>query len=177
LPGGLRQYIFSHGLVVVSFAMDYEVQRCSRCCAGSGRELAPGEGFYSVLVAEGAELRRYDYSTEMWKGPPKEAIGWWKSQIPDPHSGQRHWAPNDVMLQFFDELAQQPERQEFRYVLALLLVRRRVMRLEDSLVDAEGREVMVLYCPRREAAYQVPVVMPEQLRIEEIQQELVRLLE
>ena len=37
--------------------MDYEVQRCSRHCAESGRELAPGEAFYSVLVAEGAELR------------------------------------------------------------------------------------------------------------------------
>lgn len=157
--------------------MDYEVQRCSRRCAGSGRELAPGESFYSVLIAEGADLRRYDYSLETWKGPPQEAIGWWKSQIPDPGASRRHWAPNDVMLQFFDELAEQPDKQDMRYVLALLLVRRRVMRLEESQAGAEGRELMVLYCPRREATYQVPAVVPEQSRIDEIQEELARLLE
>ena len=157
--------------------MDYEVQRCSRRCAESGRELAPGETFYSVLVAEGAELQRYDYSVEMWKGPPQDAVGWWKSQIPDRGAACKHWAPNDVMLQFFDELAEQPQKQDMRYVLGLLLARRRVLRLEESQADAEGREVMVLYCPRRETTYQVPAVVPEPSRIEEIQEELARLLE
>ncbi len=157
--------------------MDYEVQRCSRRCAISGRELAPGEVFYSVLVAEGAELQRHDYSPEHWQGPPQEAVGWWKAQIPDPRASRRHWAPNDVMLHVFDELTEQPQRQDMRYVLALLLVRRRVMRLEESETDAEGREVMVLYCPRREATYKVAAVAPDPSRIDEIQQELAGLLE
>ncbi len=157
--------------------MDYEVQRCSRHCAKSGRELAPGESYYSVLVAEGAELQRYDYSADAWQGPPEEAVGWWKARIPDRDASRMHWAPNDVMLQFFDELAGQPEKQDMRYVLALLLVRRRVMRLEESDTDQQGREVLVLYCPRRDATYQVSAVSPEPSRIDEIQQELVRLLE
>lgn len=157
--------------------MDYEVQRCSRHCAKSGRELAPGEPYYSVLMAEGAEVRRYDYSADAWQGPPEEAVGWWKAQIPDRNANRMHWAPNDVMLQFFDELAGQPEKQDMRYVLALLLVRRRVMRLEESDTDQRGGEVLVLYCPRRDATYQVSAVSPEPSRIDEIQQELVRLLE
>jgi hypothetical protein len=157
--------------------MDYEVQRCSRHCAASGRELAPGESFYSVLVAEGAELRRYDYSCEAWTGPPSGIIACWKSQIPDAHANRKHWAPNDVLLQLFDELADQPDRQDMRYVLALLLVRRRVMRLEEKDNDEQGREIMVLYCPRRETTYSVPVVTPDQSRIDEIQDELARLLQ
>lgn len=157
--------------------MDYEVQRCTRRCAGSGRELAPGETFYSVVVAEGAELRRYDYSAEAWKGPPEAALGWWKSRLPDRGSGRRHWAPNDVMLQLFDELAEQPDKQDMRYVLALLLVRRRVMRLEESQREEQGRELMVLYCPRRDATYKVPAVLPDQARIDQIQQELSGLLQ
>lgn len=157
--------------------MDYEVQRCSRHCARSGRELPPGEPFYSVLVAEGADVRRYDYSVDAWQGPPQQAIGWWKSQIPDRNAKRMHWAPNDVMLQFFDELAEQPDKQDMRYVLALLLVRRRVMRLEETEQDDQGREVLMLYCPRRETSYKVPAVTPDQSRIDEIQQELTRLLE
>ena len=157
--------------------MDYEIQRCTRHCAETGRELAPGESFYSVLRAEGADLQRYDYAADTWQGPPEDAIGWWKSQIPDSGAQRKHWAPNDVMLQFFDELAEQPDKQDMRYVLALLLVRRRVMRLEESEVDEHRREIVVLYCPRRETTYRIPATVPPQSRAEEIQEELAKLLE
>jgi hypothetical protein len=156
--------------------MDYEVQRSTRHCATTGRELAPGEEFYSAVVAEGADLKRFDYAIEAWKGPPDGAIGWWKSQVPTPDAKRMRWAPNDVMLQFFEELQQQPERQDMLYVLGLLLVRRRVMRLEEEERNAAGGEVLVLYCPRRETTYRVAVVMPDEPRINEIQDELARLL-
>ena len=157
--------------------MDFEIQRCTRHCAATKRELAPGEEYYSVVISEGANVVRYDYSREAWTGPPPSAIGWWKSQIPGPETRRKHWAPNDVMLQFFDELEHQPDKQDMRYVLALLLVRRRVMRLEDTERSPQGDEVLVLHCPRRDATYRVPAVVPEESRIDQIQEELARLLE
>jgi len=163
--------------MLTSAPMDYEIQRCTRHCHATGRELAAGEAYFSVLLAEGAEVKRYDYSPEAWPGPPEECIGWWQAQIPDRKGQHMHWAPNDVMLEFFDELAEQPEKQDMRYVLSLLLVRRRVMRHEETREDEQGREVLVLYCPRRETTYEVPAVSPRQPeRIDEIQQELAALL-
>ena len=156
--------------------MDYQIQRCTRCCAATGRELAPGEDFYSVLIAEGADLKRCDYSVDAWDGPPDGVIGWWKSQMPSPSSRRMHWAPNDVMLHFFEQLQSQSDKEDMRYVLALLLVRRRVMRVEERERDEEGREVLVLYCPRRETTYKVAAVTPHDPRIEEIQEELAKLL-
>ena len=89
--------------------MDYEIQRCTRHCATTGRELAPGESFYSTLAAQGAELVRRDYSTEAWTGPPEGIVGWWKSQMPDPRARRAQMAPNDVILELFDQLADQPD--------------------------------------------------------------------
>ena len=63
-----------------------------------------------------------------------------------------------------------------RYVLALLLIRRRVVRLEETERDEQGREVSVLYCPRRETTYRVVVELPTDERTDEIQEELARLL-
>jgi len=157
--------------------MEYEVQRSSRCCAVSGREFAPGEPYYSALVAEGELLKRYDYAVEAWQGPPPETVGWWKTQIPDQTAVRKHWAPNDVMLHFWDELAMQPDKQDMRYVLTLLLIRRRVFRLEEEKTDSEGREQVAIYCPRREASYEVAVVVPESARVEQIQEELAALLQ
>jgi hypothetical protein len=81
------------------------------------------------------------------------------------------------MLNFFDELAASPEKQDMRYVLTLLLVRRRVFRLEEEDRDAEGREVLTVYCPRRDTTYTVPAVMPTANRVEQIQAELAALLQ
>lgn len=156
--------------------MDYEVQRCTRHCAGSGRELAPGEEFYSVLIVDGADVVRKDFAPEAWEGPPKGAIGHWKSQVPDPKAKKTQWAPNEVMLQLFDQFAEQPDKHDMRYVLALLLVRRRVMRLEESEHDDQCGELLVVYCPRREATYKVPAVPPTDQRVNEIQEELAGLL-
>ncbi len=156
--------------------IDYEVQRCTRRCAHSGRELQPGETFYSTLTAESAEVVRRDYSVEAWQGPPSGVLGWWKSHMPQRDARKMHFAPNDVMLDLLESFESQPARQDMRYVLALLLIRRRVVRLEDTEQDETGREISVLYCPRREATYRVPTVMPGAGRIVEIQEELSRLL-
>lgn len=158
--------------------MDFEIQRCTRQCAVTGRELLPGETFYSVLVEKGSSVERQDYSEAAWTEPPSDAIGWWKTQLPDPKTQRKQWAPNDVMLRLFDELAEQPERRDVRYVLALLLVRRRVMRLEEAeSEEQDGGTSMLLYCPRRDETYRVPVVLPDAERAEEIQRQISQLLE
>jgi len=156
--------------------MDFELQRCTRRCAATERELQPDEVFYSVLSAEGAAVTRHDYCEAAWEGPPDEALGWWKSRMPDPQSTRMHWAPNDVMLHYFEKLEDQPDQQDVRYILSLLMIRRRILRLEDTERGDVGSEVLVVYCPRKEAEFRVPVVEPEQQRIYEVQEELARLL-
>jgi len=157
--------------------MDYDVQSFTRHCRTTGREFTPGEWYCSVLVAEGAEMKRYDYAPEAWHGPPDGAVGWWKSQVPDRSTRKKHWAPNDVMLNFFDELTEQVDKQDVRYVLTLLLIRRRVFRLEEEKQDAEGRQWLTVYCPRRETSYTTAAAMPPPERVEQIQQELATLLQ
>jgi hypothetical protein len=155
--------------------MDYEIRRSERHCAASGRELTAGEEFYSVLSRAGAELVRQDFATEAWQGPPQDALGWWKARVPSPDAKRIHWAPNDVMLDLFEQLADEPQQADLRYVLALLLMRRRVMRLEETQ-HGEASETMLLYCPRRETEYRVPSATPTADRVKAIQDELARLL-
>ena len=157
--------------------LDYEIQRCSRRCATTGRELTTGEVCYSVLVPEGAEVARRDYSAEGWPGPPDNAIGWWKTTIVDPSAGRLHWAPKDMMLNYFERLLDDPAAEDARYVLALLLVRRRVLRVERRESDAASRDTLVLYCSRNEAEYRVPEILPTPERAAAIEQQLAELLQ
>lgn len=165
--------------------LDFEVQRCTRCCAATERALEPGDECYSVLEIAGADVIRKDYSPQAWRGAPETAFGWWKSRVPEPTAKKIKLAPNDVLLEFFDQLADKSEQQDLRYVLALLLVRRRVLRVdvsnesrreEDDTVSNHTTEKMTLYCPKRDFTCEVAVAMPNGERIDEIQQQLSELL-
>jgi hypothetical protein len=155
--------------------LDFEVQRCTRRCAKSGREIRPGESLYSVLVPDGDQVKRLDYAAECWECPPDRAIAWWKSRLPGGDVKRDVWAPHDVMLDYFQSLEMDESRADVRYVLALLLVRKRILRLEQ-MENQSGVEVSVLYCPRIETEYRVRVSVPSEARAAEIQMELERLL-
>lgn len=156
--------------------MDYEVERCTRHCAASGRELREGEDFFSVLRAERGAVHRHDYAVEAWTGPPDGVFACWKSRMPTREAKPGQLAPNEVLLALFNELERSAGGEDLRYVLALLLVRRRVLREEEIEHDDAGRGVLVLYCPRDESTHRVRAVTPDPRRADEIQAELSRLL-
>ena len=159
-------------------SLDFDVQRCTRKCATTERALEPGESFYSVLRENpnDDEVVREDYCAEAWSGPPEEAIGWWQSQMPDPDARKVEWAPNDVILHYFEKIKDDPAKAETCFVLTLLMIRRRLMRLEESEADANGNEIMVLFCPRTEKEYRVASQNPDAKSVAAIQTELVNLL-
>ncbi len=129
-----------------------------------------------MLVREGAELKRRDYACDAWPGPPEGALGWWKSRMPRKETNKHRLAPSEVMLELFQQFAGDPAKQDIRYVMTLLMIRRRILRLEETSTDKDGREVMILFCPRDESTHEVVVDMPTAPRVDEIQQELARLL-
>jgi len=162
----------------------YEVPRCSKICTATSRELKPGEWFYSVLLVEKRGIRRLDYSQDGWEGPPIsvsengiDLIGYWKSRLPLPNDNKVKLAPNDILLNLFDQLSDQLDKQDMLYVFVLLLIRRRILRLEKEETDVEsGCKTLVVYCPKREVTYRIPVTPPDDEQIEQMQETLTGLL-
>jgi hypothetical protein len=156
--------------------MEYEIERCTRHCATSGRQFAEGEPYYSAVVERQGKLQRLDYAAEAWTGAPAEALAWWTARMPTRPARQDGVATSEVLLELFRQLPPETEQRELRYVLALLMVRRRILRLEDTEHEARGVETLVLYCPRDETTYRVASQPLEPERATAIQQELTRLL-
>ncbi len=156
--------------------IDFEVQAFTRRCAKTDQPLQPGDTFFSALIADGAHVKRQDYAEAAWDGPPAKTIGWWKSRVADKNDNKMHWAPNDVILHYFEQLADDSTQADTRYVLGLLMIRRRIVRLEEVQDAQEGQENLLLYCPRNEREYELPVVTPTDQRVDEIQQTLAKLL-
>ena len=153
--------------------MDYELQRCTRHCAASGRELREGEAIYSVLVGRGAQLERLDYAAAAWPGPPENAVGWWKSNMPTRDHKPRQ-TPSEVLLDMLKQLDGVADQEDFRYVLALLLVRRRVLRIEETTQDES--DLLTLYSPRDDQTFTVRAILPDEERTRHIQETLSQMM-
>jgi len=155
--------------------LDFEVAHCSRRCSASGRTLAPGEHYFSTLHMEHGNPVRRDFAAEAWRGPDAAAFAWWQSRVPEQPDARVRLAPNVVLLNLFAELGDSSDEADFRYVLGLLLLRRKLVKLEETRRDAEG-ETLVLDCPRREERYELRAAMPTAERAAELQQRLAVLL-
>jgi hypothetical protein len=118
--------------------------------------LHPGDRYYSVLIDEGTTLARKDYSLEGWQGPPEGAFSFWQGRLPAATAPRRPPIDDEVLLECLGRLEGElePGKLSFRYVLALLLVRRRKLRLEDARQEGD-QEVLTLRCTRTGARYHV----------------------
>lgn len=151
-----------------------DIPRFSKVCFATQRELLVGEIYYSVLVEENETAGngmfvRHDYSANNWQGPPAEFIGWWRGKVTKENAKSAKLAPNEVLLAVFDRLESERNNFELLYLLTLLLVRRRIFRYErDSLV--------VVFCPKREMTYEIPLAPAMPDRANELQEQLAQLL-
>ena len=70
------------------------------------------------------------------------AIGWWKQTVPQLESGKIYWAPDEVLLSYFRSLMKLPQQAEAAYVMALLMVQKRLLTLKDSVLEDETKLVL-----------------------------------
>src|SRR5262249_41104804 len=135
---------------------EYQIQPNARRCSLSGRELRPGERFFSVLLEEGGKFVRRDFAAESWQGPPPGAFSFWSGRIPTAERPRPPPVDDELLMDCFGRPEGQEEasRVHFRYVLALLLLRRRRLRLEEERRE-EGLEILCLRCPRSGARHRV----------------------
>ena len=135
---------------------EYQIQPSTRRCAASGRELKPGERYFSVLLDEGSKFVRRDYGAEVWQGPPADAFSFWAGRVPAADGRRRPPIDDDMLLECFQRLEgrTEPAGENFRFVLALLLMRRKRFKLEEAR-NEDGREVLCLRCGRTGTRYEV----------------------
>ena len=144
-------------------APSYEIPKTSGICASTGRELAPGESYFAALIELSEEqinqqkeelskaskdkaaetlltlgLCRIDISTEAWEGGyrPEGLFGFWKSTVPEATEKKKLFVDDAVLMNLLERLADatEPERLAFRYVLTLILMRKKLLRYDGNEV-------------------------------------------
>ena len=156
--------------------LEFHIKKATRLCHKTGETLQPGHSFYSVLVTEADEVVRHDYSLAGWEGAPDDALAWWKSDVPEEDGVKVTLAPDEVVLQYFQKLMESNEHPNMAFVLALLMIRKRMMSFEGNEQDEAGNELMIISSSKNEQEYKVPVAYPDAQEVDKIQDQLVAML-
>jgi len=153
---------------------EYKIGVPSRQCHTCERGFAVGDEYYSAVVETAQEdhLARHDFCPQCWKPGEAAYFSFWKARVPQPEQpAQRGPRLVDLgrLLQLFERLADSPDEQaqRFRYVLALVLMRKRRLKIVESRRIAGGRgEALVLRETGSERRHEVscPGISDDEIR-------------
>lgn len=127
----------------------YEIARSTGRCHASGRIIEPGDSYVATLCEriDDDGFDRIDFSKEAWeKGArPDRLFSQWHTRMPEPNKKENPFVDDELLLNFFHRLEdeQQPIRIAFRFVIMLILLRKRLIKHIDTVKSDQEQAVSV----------------------------------
>ncbi len=130
----------------------YELRRASNKCAATGQELHHGDHVMAALVerAEEEGFDRLDVIPDAWHSGwrPNRLFAHWRTTVPASDARPNPFIDDEALLGLFDSLADaeqnDPRRLAFRHLLALVLVRKRLLTQVGTSPSSVGNPPSIL---------------------------------
>jgi len=138
-------------------------------CAVSGATLPPGTPIVAALcepegeasdALPGIGLVRRDYDLSAWNESevPREVVCHWRTSVPEP-AAETRGLDESLLLEVLERLAERddPAQAPLRLVVALVLLRRRRLRLVDRIGSGEEERWVLEHRSKDDASWTVEV--------------------
>ncbi|MBL8763195.1 MAG: hypothetical protein JNM07_02870 [Phycisphaerae bacterium] len=135
------------------FESKYPVGSGSGVCAATGVPLSTGVACVAALVEDepGGALRRIDFLAREWDAgarpnAPARLFGHWRTVVREVGRDGPALLDDDALQDLFEQLAESNEarRQAFRFVLGLLLIRKRLLVASGTVRRPDGTSVLLV---------------------------------
>lgn len=108
--------------------------RATGVCAASGAALQPGDECIATLCerVEDDGFDRLDYCSKEWDSGtrPERLFSYWRTTVPASDAKEKILVDDSVLMDLFERLGEDTREQRiaFRFILALILMRKRLLR-------------------------------------------------
>lgn len=163
---------------------DWNIQARARACEACGRSFADKEAYHTLLFDERASFRRSDVCRTCWEAQHSDGarerkgfVSHWQGvyEVPPPPSEPIQKETADSLLRKLIEL-NDPHYIPAAYILAVMLERKRLLKVKDQLVR-EGTRVFVYEHPKTGDAFTIVDPGLQLNQLEAVQHDVAALLE
>jgi hypothetical protein len=149
---------------------EWSIQGRGERCAVTGQQFADGEYFVTLLFDEKAGFRREDLSEESFKERAADAVqpfSFWRSkfEVPPPAAPEPlgKQSAEDLLRRYMEE--NDPEKANARFILALMLERKRLLKEVETKRTEDGKLLRIYEYAKTGEVFLIP---DPQLRLDQI---------
>jgi hypothetical protein len=156
----------------------YEVPRPAGHCSVTSRKIEAGERFFAAIRETPDGIERVDVSPEAWEGFDRAGVlAFWQTVMPAHEQKKKVFVDDEVLCTLFERLsdASEPVKVNFRFVLGLILMRKRFIVYEGSRQEG-GRDVWVVRMKGREERLDLIDPKLDEQQVTEVSQQLGEIL-
>src|SRR3954468_12236084 len=157
----------------------YQVAKPQGICSLTQQPIEPGQKFMAALRETPAGFERLDISLDAWPGfDRKDVIGFWQTVMPKSEQKKKVFVDDQVLCEIFERLADttEPAKLNFRFVLGLILMRKRMIVYEATRTDAAGQEVWQVRFKGRDDRLDLVNPKLDEQQVVEVSQQLSEIL-
>jgi hypothetical protein len=118
---------------------EWEINKSVGQCFGTGRKMQDGEEYFATLVESEQGLARRDFCVDYWDQQKPQVYCYWKTRVPSTDRKKQIFIDDDMLMAFFERLGAEtePQKVNFRFVLTLILMRKRRLKYDSSRNEAD----------------------------------------
>ena len=161
-------------------SQDWTIQGRGHQCAQTNEPFTEGQYFYALLYLEGGTYRREDLSEEAFKNRPEEPrpFSYWRAKYVPPPPPQAEavskQTAEDLLRSYMEETG--PEHSNARYILALMLERKRILKEREVKRGDDGSLTRIYEHGKTGEVFVIPDPQLKLAQVEEVQRQVADLL-
>ena len=167
---------------VLKVAKEFNISKASGTCSACHKLMRPGDEVVATVKEVNEEFVREDFCADCWKPQPdqEEALaGVWRTKAPQPQEKKRLLVDDAILANLFERLGgtDQPAKINFRYVLALVLWRKKLLVYDRMERRPDGGEVWKMHFKGSDQVQEVIDPKMDDLKIAEVSGQLSQIME
>ena len=158
---------------------DWNIQSRASACTACTEPFADKQTYHALLRMTAAGFERQDLCTECFLGVMRDGVfsywqGEFKMPLPPPPEAIQKDTAESLLRKLVDST--DPMHVAARYILAVMLERKRILKHRDTVVEADGRELLVYEHAQTGESFTIPDPKLRLDQLQEVQQQVADLL-
>jgi len=162
---------------------DYDIAKTDCICHRCNKHLEAGAELVATVREVQDDLQRDDFCPDCWSALSDEqkqgVLGVWRSRVPAPQDKKKLFVDDELLINLFERLesADTPAKVNFRFVLALVLMRKKLLVYDRTDRADPAQEVWQMHLRGSDAAVRVVNPHLDDDKIAEVSGQLGQIME